>query len=152
MNKKSENLPFYEIEHTADKGIHVQGSSLEDLFINMVHGMYHIIYDDINKIKNKKLKNKRSIILEESALSDLLINWLSEINFIHQVENIFITEINKLCISKKENHYVLTADLSGIDCLPYKVFVKTEIKAVTYHQVRITKIHNGYEGQVIFDV
>lgn len=152
MINKTDKPSFYEIEHTADKGIRAEGSSLEELFINLVYGMYYIIYDDTNKIKSKKVKDKKSLFLEEAALSDLLISWLSEINFLHQVENLFITDIDHIRISKEENHYILTANLTGIDSLPYKIFIKTEIKAVTYHQLKITRIRNGYTGQVIFDV
>ena len=151
MQKKSTN-PFHEIEHTADKGLYAEGSSLEEFFSNMAIGMYHIIYDNINKIKIQRANKKKSIFLEEPALSDLLVSWLREINFIHLVENIYITVIKQIHIAKENNKYTLHADLIGIDSLPFKIFIKTEIKEVTYHQLKIKKTENGYQGQVIFDV
>ena len=152
MQKNSTHLSFHEIEHTADKGLYAEGSSLEEFFSNMAIGMYHVIYDNISKINIQRAKKKKSIVLEEPALSDLLVSWLGEINFIHLVENIYITKIKQIRISKEINKYILRADLTGIDSLPFKIFIKTEIKAVTYHQLKIKKTETGYQGQVIFDV
>jgi SHS2 domain-containing protein len=187
MPKKNTYEPFYEIEHTADKGLCAHGHSLEELFRNMFSGMYQIIFSDIKGIyanesnlhppvsplikeeeKRVRTKNRHHIqsdkrdpstnkieliCLKELTPTDLLVSWLSEINFLLIVKNFLIKDIIDLNINKEnDSQYILKAKLSGGDKLDYKTLIKTEIKAVTYHQLKIEKVENRYTGQVIFDV
>jgi SHS2 domain-containing protein len=182
MQKKETQHPFYEMEHTADKGLRAKGSSVEDLFMNMAAGMYHIIFGDMKKVwakgidlpypasphmkrgkiqkadhiksaKNDQSLNKVKIVkLKEASLTDLLVSWLSELNFLLFVRYFLVKEIKNLDIFEADNQYILKTKLIGNIGLKYKTLIKTEIKAVTYHQLRIEKVEKGYLGQVIFDV
>jgi SHS2 domain-containing protein len=182
MQKKETQPPFYEMEHTADKGLRAKGSSVEDLFMNMAAGMYHIIFGDIKKVwakesdlpypasphmkgegiekadhikpgqKNQSLNKIKIVRLKEASLTELLVSWLSELNFLLFVKYFLVKEIINLNIFRAENQYILKTKLIGNIGLKCKTLIKTEIKAVTYHQLKIEKIEKEYLGQVIFDV
>ena len=153
MPGKNKTKPFYEIEHTADKGLCATGKTIEDLFINMTAGMYYIIYTNTGILNKKKSIGKKIIDLKASSLPDLLVSWLSEINFLLVVENFYLKDIEDLKVIKDNNdRYMLKAKLNGDECADYKKAIRTEIKAVTYHQLKVEQVKNGYTGRVIFDV
>jgi SHS2 domain-containing protein len=139
---------FSEIEHTADVGIQVLGYSREELFANALFGMYHILYSDI-PVKKIILF---SIQLSETTLEDLLVSWLSEMNY-HLTTNKFVArEIQKISITNQKGNFSLTAQLIGDAGKSYLDYLQTEIKAITYHQLHIAEEGGVYTARVIFDI
>ena len=75
-------IPYELIDHTADIGLKVNGTTLFDLFENAALGMFHII--------GGKVKSQDSAVLEKSievkktvdAFEELLVSWLSELLYI----------------------------------------------------------------------
>ena len=53
---------------------------------------------------------------------------------------------------KEKDPYKLEALLKGSEYDPYINEVKTEVKAATYHNLKIEKTPGGYKAEVIFDV
>jgi len=139
---------FEEIEHTADIGILVSGETLHELIANLAFGMLNII---TNEIDNHPII-KRSIKVEAPSLPDLIVRWLSEINFLLSVEHYLVAGIEISSIDRTFGNFILSADLYGQDSIPIESFFKTEIKAVTYHQLICEKRDDEYIGQVIFDI
>ena len=139
---------FKEIEHTADVGIQVTGSTLPETFANSAFGMYHILCGKATVEGN--LRNY--ISLRADILSDLLVSWLGEINYLLSINKFKAEKIKNLDIKKRYEQFILEAELVGNEIENYKEFVKAEIKAVTYHQFEIKEIEEGYFAQVIFDI
>ena len=139
---------FDEIEHTADLGILASGHTLPELIANLAFGMLHIITGDIES----QTLIKRTIKVEGPSLQDLIVGWLSEINFLLIVNHFLITGIDILSIDQTNRNFIISADLYGIDSEPIEASFKTEIKAVTYHQLICEKRDDEYVGQVIFDI
>jgi SHS2 domain-containing protein len=139
---------YREIEHTADAGIHATGTSLSEVFASAAFGMRYILYGDIEVV------NKENIIIElvESNLQDLMVRWLSELNYHLCVENFLVSTIKALKIYLKNDKHVLYAILIGDHSQNYLNYLNTEIKAVTYHQLKIEKSGGKYFTQVIFDI
>jgi SHS2 domain-containing protein len=139
---------FEEIEHTADIGILASGDTLPELFANLAFGMLHLITeagDNIHTIK-------RSVKVEAPSLQDLVIGWLSELNYFLLVNHYLTNGIDIMSIDQTFGNLILSADIYGQDSLPLEPTFKTEIKAVTYHQLLCEKKDNEYVGRVIFDI
>ncbi len=139
----SDNL--YElIEHTADICIRVKADDLKGLFKNAALSMFDIISEGkkpvAKKIEKIKIKQKADDI------DELFINWLNELLSLSATKELVFSdfEIDKL---DKNN---LQATLIGKDIKNYKV--NTEIKAATYHELKIAKTQSGWQAEVIFDV
>jgi len=147
MFTKNKNK-FKELSHTADVGIRALGDTLEALFANSLFGMYHILFGDLRCQINKKIK----INLKEKDLSDLLVVWLSEINFLLNVKYFITGQISDLRIDSYNGKYRLQATLQGDDSRNYSDSQLTEIKAVTYHQLYIKSDNAGYTAQIYFDL
>lgn len=139
------------IEHTADVGIKVKADDLADLFSKAAAAMFDIIVER-KKGGNKGLpllKGKRGdfqVNLKAENLEELFVDWLSELLYLYSVKELVFGDFK---ISKIDETNV-EAVAFGEDIAGYKV--KTEIKAVTYHELEVKKTDSGWQGKVIFDV
>ena len=139
---------YKEIEHTADTGIEVLGSTLDELFANAVFGMYDVLYANLQVPEH----HTKSIGIEEPALTELFVAWLSEINYLLMVGNFVAARIINLQITTGADMYALKATLSGDFSNKYESRLETEIKAVTYHGLVLENKRDNYRARVIFDL
>jgi len=139
---------FEEIEHTADIGILASGESLPELFANLAFGMLHLITGQTEN----QIIIKRTIKTEGPSLIDLIVGWLSEINYLLTVNHYLINGIEIRGIDQTFGNFVLSATVYGQDSTPIESNFNTEIKAVTYHKLVCEKKDDEYVGQVIFDI
>ncbi|MFQ6116290.1 MAG: archease [bacterium] len=138
-------LPKYrQIDHTADVGIKVYGRNLAELYANAALGLFEII-SNLEKV-NPNIE--RTIQVEATDQETLLVNWLSELNYLFFTEG----EIYKEFQIEEITDMKLLARVKGekIDYDQHEIF--TEVKAVTYHQLYIKQTAQGLEAQVIFDL
>jgi len=129
------------IEHTADTGIEAEGKTLEDLFAYAALGLSEIVYGP----QAATGKDKIIITLEGTDSENLLVRWLSEI--LHNIREGYLFtgfKINEIEDNK------LTA--VGTALRDQGLALKTEIKMVTYHGLKIEKREEGFKARIIFDV
>jgi len=136
--------PFEVIDHTADIGIVVYGADIKQVFANAALGLFNLMAD----LDNLKENTKREIELSAEDVEVLLVEWLNELIYISEVEHIVFKrfEINELSNTK------LKATCFGQKIKPGQHRLKREIKAATYHMLRLNKVDGGYKVQIIFDV
>lgn len=134
------------IDHTADVGFRVQGSSLAGLFVNAAEALFDIT-----------ISSKRPfipaidvpIMIEAPSVDQLLVRWLQELLYIYEMrhlilKNFWIDEID-------ERHLIGSAKGSKFDSIRHSQ--KLSIKAVTYHQLEVVKDESGrWHAKVIFDI
>lgn len=134
------------LEHTADIGIRVKGSDLKELFKNVALAMFDIIAEKKSPVAIRKPPVKITIKQKAENLEELFINWLNELLSISATKELIFCDfkITKLT----ENN--LEATVSGIPIENYRI--NTEVKAATYHELKIAKTESGWEAEVIFDV
>ena len=132
------------IEHTADVGIKVKGNDLKELFRNAAAAMFDIIAEK----KEPEIKKQAEIKIEQKAddLEELFVNWLNELLSLSATKELIFSgfQINKV------DKNTLQAVAMGEDIKNYKV--NTEIKAATYHQLKLEQTKTGWQAEVIFDV
>ncbi len=145
---KLNNSKFREIEHTADIGIEASGGTLEDVFANAAFGMLSISYYQLPSQGH----TSQSVELEESNLVELMVRWLSEINYLLTVHHFLPVNILQLHIKEINQNYHLQAVFDGCDSTQQQEAVRTEIKAVTYHQLELDRTDQGYLVRIIFDI
>lgn len=132
------------IEHTADTGIRVKAKDLKGLFRNSALAMFDIIAEK----PGAKSKLRKKIEIEQKAdnLEELFVNWLNELLSLSAVKELIFTDFK---INRLGNDY-LSAVAIGSNVKECRVNV--EIKAATYHELKIEKIKSGWQAEVIFDV
>ena len=132
------------IDHTADFGIHVFGSDLKDLFTNAALAMFDLITD----IKSLKGADESSLNIKGDDRPDLMVNWLRELLYIWNGKEKLVESVDIISIAENE----LAAQIKFDSFDSAKHSIKNEIKAVTYHQIQVNQVTDGWESKIIFDV
>ena len=132
------------LEHTADIGIKAYGRSLQELFENASFGLFEIIAD----LENVKPKERFEINLDEENKEELFVAWLRELLYKFSTNQILFNNfvIRELTDTK------LNAFAWGEKMDKSKHNIKAEVKAVTYHGLKLEKSQTGWQTEVIFDV
>jgi SHS2 domain-containing protein len=143
------NYNFF--DHTADLGVEISGRTKKELFANAACALFGVLIENIknNGRTTRERKGRYKIITVDGAdAADLLINFLREMLYLFNGENWVVgkCEIIK-CGNKK-----LVTQLMGEPYNNRKHLIKTEIKAVTYCGLSVTKNKSGWKAKVIFDV
>jgi len=136
---------FEYLDHTADIGIRAYGQDLKDLFENAAEAMLAVTAE-LDTIDEMMLIE---VSVTASTLPDLMLNWLGELNFQHEVEEIFFcrTEIREISPNR------LRAVVFGEARNENRHVVLAEIKSVTFHQLQVEQASDGvWTAQVIFDI
>ena len=136
--------PFEIIDHTADIGIVAYGADIKQVFANAALGLFNLMAD----LGNLKEDTKRQIELSAEDVEVLLVEWLNELIYISDVEHIIFKrfEINELSNTQ------LRAICFGEKIKSGQHKLKREIKAATYHMLRLNKENGSYKVQIIFDI
>jgi SHS2 domain-containing protein len=135
---------FEAIEHTADVGYKLYAPRVAELF----EAAGRVLFSTITNLDSIKIDFSRSISVTADDQENLLVAWLSELNYRFLVEHELFSEF----IIKSLTPNSIDAVVRGekIDQTRHEIF--TEIKAVTYHGLYIRQSAEGWEAQVIFDV
>ncbi len=139
MNVQNQENGFIEIAHSADLALEVWASSLPGLFTQAAKGLY-----DLMQISAAKRKiAKREINLKEIDLDNLLVSFLNELLADIQEKESKYDQMDLVI-----DHFSLKGKLTGKKIGGFK----REIKAATYHELKIVKMESGYKTRIIFDI
>jgi SHS2 domain-containing protein len=132
------------LDHTADGGILVQAPDLKELFARAAWGMFSLVID----VGSIRPMEKNRIWIEASDRPALMVNWLSELNYRHVTQRRLFGKFSIAEIGEKW----LLAEVQGerLDPTRHKIF--TEIKAVTFCDLRLERVDQGWKTQIIFDL
>ncbi len=141
----AENLPvklYEQIPHTADLALKVYGPDLKGLFENAAFGMFDIILEKEGPVSGKKVK------IEVSAPDEgtLLIDWLNELLYVYRETR---SSLGGFSVNSVTSTWVSGTAFTGDKG---ETGEKKEIKAATYHDVKIRPSGDGLETIIIFDV
>jgi SHS2 domain-containing protein len=131
---------YEEVEHTADAAIRAFGRGLPELFANAAYGMFDLLAD----MEKLHPTIEREVSLEASDLETLLVDWLGELLYLREAHDEVYKEFEISTLSPPELRAVAKGG---------KRFVpRMDIKAVTYHDLKIEKTEEGYVTTIVFDV
>lgn len=122
------------------------GANLEELFSNAALAMFDIIAEEKPRNKAAASAVSNPLQLRADNLEELFINWLNELLSLSATKELIFSEFK----FKKLEDNVLEATVAGRGIKNYRV--NAEIKAATYHQLKIEKSAEGWQAEVIFDV
>ncbi len=135
---------YHLIDHTADFGIHVSGTSSKDLFANAAEALFDVITD----IDSLTGYDSCHIEVSGEDWSDLMINWLREILYLWNGKERLVKSANITSLSENK----LSAQVVFDPYDPDRHAIKTEIKAATYHQIQVKLTPSGWTARIIFDI
>lgn len=133
---------------TADIGLRVFSSSLNNLFCETTTGMQNLLMTNAAKLYLNSLirhSSQWNISLDKNSDSDyeiLMIKWLEEVLYRNEVHNEFLCEVQIILTDDKENLYCN----AQVDWVESELVEKgVEIKAVTSHELVIDQLYEKQE-------
>jgi SHS2 domain-containing protein len=132
------------IDHTADFGLHVFGADSKELFANAAHAMFDTLTETDLLLGTGSL----NIQVTGDDWSDLMVSWLREVLFLWNGKELLVKKVQISKLSETE----LSADIDYDPFDPDRHEIKLEIKAVTYHQIQVSRGPQGWEAKIIFDI
>ncbi len=135
-------MSFEELDHTADILMRVQGATIAEVFSDAGRAMFHVMYGPC-----EDRGAERRFSLEADDLESLLIDYLSELLFITDIENIVFCSFD-LDIQDTR----LSAVARGEPFDPARHSAGALIKGVSYSGLEIIKEENAYVVDIIFDI
>ena len=138
---------YKQIDHTADIAFEVSGESLEELFQASSKAWLTSV-SDVTTFSQSEIKK---IKLSSFSIEQLLVDFLSELNFNLFTKKWLCYSVDDLSIEKKEDDWYLVASLIGNN-IGYEIHLKHEIKALTFHQMNIKKSGNVFSTLLVFDI
>jgi SHS2 domain-containing protein len=139
------------LEHTADVGIDVVAGDLAGLFRTAARGMFALLMGSESAEHDEGIaradasQDIRHVRLRAMDPAALLVDWLRELLFLHETEDLCIADIEFAEITEA----ALDATVRWVPCPGDPV---REIKGVTYHQLGVEHRDHEWYGRVIFDV
>jgi SHS2 domain-containing protein len=139
-DKMAASPPWEELEHTADLALRARGEDRRTLFRNAALGLCALMggesaSDDLIQMH---------IDVEAADWEALLYGWLAEVLYTIEEHDLFLKEV----VIREIKDGALSADIVGN---PDGRFSR-QIKAVTFHDLAIRQVREGYEATIIFDV
>lgn len=126
---------FEEIEHTADRAFRVTGGDLADLLETAaLDGPRPAVEPSAT----------REIEVEGVDRESLLVNWLNEILYLEQAHQLVCEGFR---IDEVNNHHLRARVETREFDRSY-----TNIKAVTFHNLKIRQTSEGLEAEIVLDV
>lgn len=137
---------YYFVAHTADEKFIVEAKDLDDAFKTCVDAFYEIIIPGA-EVKDKVTK---TITIEAKRLRSLLFDFLNELVFVFDDEDLLLRNIESLQIDDDGEEYRLIAVLNGDK--HYHHDVVTEVKNMTYSDMHIEQNKDGVKITVVVDI
>ena len=131
-------------EHTADVGLQGRADSLGELFEAMGEGLADVICPRRAVKKQKTLQ----IQAEAENVESLLVDFLGELLGLFNLEKFLVTGIKVERIDETS----VAAEVAGETYDPARHELGDEIKAVTYHKLKVAREDDGWIGRVILDI
>ena len=143
-------MPHRLLDHTGDTAIEVSANTEEELMVESTRALSSVIIDT-EAGEAPRLAQSRAIELEAEDGESLLVDFLNELIFFFDSEGFlgYDLEIDELSLGSPA---VLRANVRGEKFDPERQVFLTEVKAATFHGVRIEREPAGLRAVVVLDL
>lgn len=134
--------------HTADVALRVWARDREGLFRQASLGLLRLLTDP----DTVRPAESTDVTLEGLDLEELMVCWLNEILYLHDVGRRRWARVERLRIEEAPAGFRLTAALVGEAYDPERHPSGVGVKAATYHDLRIDpRAADGYDLLIVLD-
>ncbi|HYV36093.1 MAG TPA: archease [Gemmataceae bacterium] len=131
-------------DHTADLGLRIRAPNLDTLFVEAAQALFATIVTDLDTVKPTV---RRDVNLPADDREFLLFDWLKQLLYWWDAEHLLF---GKFAV------HVTDAGLTGsawgepLDRARHQL--EHEVKAITYHGLRVEPDGDGWLAEVIVDI
>jgi len=131
-------------EHTADLGIRARAADLNGLFAEAATALFAAVVDGLDSVRPVQ---QVEIAVEGAEPDYLLFDWLRELLFRLDAEHLLLSKFD---VRVTETGLKATATGEPLD--PARHVLSHEVKAITYHGLRVEREGDGWIAEVIVDI
>jgi SHS2 domain-containing protein len=141
----AESLIMYEtFEHTADLGLRIRAKDLNSLFVEAARALFSVIAANLDEVRPVE---ERPFTIQGHEAEDLLHDWLTELLFTFHVYRRLLVEFD---VDIHSTGLTATARGELIDHKRHEISL--EIKAITWHGLKVVQNPDGWLAEVIVDI
>lgn len=135
---------FETFDHTADIGLRARAADLDGLFAEAARALFSVIVENFDQVQPHE---DVSIAVDGQRLDDLMYDWLSELLCVLDMRHMLLCQFN---VSVSDSGLAATARGEPID--PARHRLDTEVKAITYHGLKVERSGGGWLAEIIVDL
>jgi SHS2 domain-containing protein len=135
---------FETFDHTADLGLRIRSADLNTLFAEAATALFSTIVEDMASVAPRQAI---SIELAHDDREYLLFDWLKTLLYHFDAEHILFSRFE---VQIDETGLKATAWGEPLDRERHEL--AHEVKAITYHGLRVEQTADGYLAEVIVDI
>jgi SHS2 domain-containing protein len=134
-------------EHTADVGLRITGSDLDDLFRTAAEGVFDYIVVNRDAVR---VTTRDAIELSADDPAGLLVAWLNELIFLSETRHTLYSAFE---VHTADDGLSLAATIGGEPIDRDRHVLDHEVKAVTHHALDLRRRDDGgWLAEVILDI
>ena len=135
---------WWTFDHTADIGLAAEADTLAELYAALAEGLAEVICPIVQVAPAET----RELSVEAEDAEALAVDFLSEVMVTMQTDLFVISSVE---VSRADENS-LAASLAGQPYDPARHEFGMEVKAVTYHQLKIANEDGKWTGRLILDI
>ena len=124
---------FRYIEHVSDAMVEAYGRTLGEAFAHSARALVNLVCN-ISKVDPDKIVSIETTGFDRKSL---LYNWLEKVLLVLLIDNIILAKF-EVKIKRHKDKYHLFSTCKGDNFLRQKHEYKVEVKAITYHGMKIS--------------
>jgi len=138
-------LIMYEVfPHTADVGLRVRAESLEALLVEAARGFTSLLVENLDAIEPRE---SVAFTIEGSDPDYLFFDWLNELLYTFETRQLVFSRFE---VRPREAGIDAQARGEELDLARHRA--NHEVKAVTYHGLRVEESAEGWTAEVVLDI
>jgi SHS2 domain-containing protein len=138
---------FEIFDHTADLGIRVRAENLDELFAHAAHGLFSLLVTNPDLVQPEE---QAKFQLRAGNLEELLPDWLIELLYTFYARRLVLADF-RVHVSQGAAPE-LTATASSEPTNPDRHEIGAEVKAITWHGLKVVRQAEGWMAEVIVDL
>ncbi len=145
----AERPEYTEIDHTADVGMALTADGVEAAFEKAAACMFDLVCD-LDTIGDG-WRGEVRVEARAEDLQNMMVRWLSELLYVFESKRVLLSSFRITEMDKGGIRAEIRAEIAGEPIDLEKHAIKTELKAATYHDLRIEEDEGSWAVRVIFD-
>jgi SHS2 domain-containing protein len=142
--RDSINYMYETFDHTADLGLRIRAPNLDALFAEAAEAIFAVIVEDLATVRPER---RLDVQLAGTDRELLLFDWLKELLYHFDAEHLLVSRF-EVHVDEKG----LTGAAWGEPLDPDRHELSHEVKAITYHGLRVEPTSDGLLAEVIVDI
>lgn len=135
---------FETFEHTADVGLRVRAADLNELFADAAKALFSLIVANLDAVQPV---HQTRLQIAGDRYDDLLFDWLSELLYQFDANHLLLAEFD---VQVDEHGLNATARGEPVDRDRHELDM--EVKAITYHGLKVERQGSQWVAEVIVDI